>query len=337
MTDGTSLRGLDAAASAATSTDASLASAGSSETRLALPARSVVVAAALLLAIFVAVFSYFFKAQILKAVLQPSDWGHLLVIPAISAYFVWLKREELQAEVFRPAWSGLIPILLGMGIYFIGYLGPKSLLVHTNARGAGVGLTLFGVVLLVCGWRVLRLVWFPLLYLVVFGQAISDGLMKPITELLQDVAAYLSFITLAVFGIDVERDGNVITVFAGGTPKPLNVAEACSGMRMLIAFLALGVAIAHTGLGTWWQKTALVLSGVPIALGVNVLRVVTLGVLALWDINFAGGEFHHVIGLLWLLPGLLFYLGVLWILRHLVIEDGVIEDDRAPKEIPDAR
>ena len=90
---------------------------------------------------------------------------------------------------------------------------------------------------------------------------------------------------------------------------------------MLLAFLALGVAIAHTGLPRWWQRAILVGAGVPIAVGVNVLRVMSLGVLSLWDINYAAGEFHHVVGLIWLLPAFILYMGVLWVLRNLIIDD----------------
>ncbi len=276
---------------------------------------------ALFLAIFAAVFFFFFQAQVKTAIRAPSDWGHTLVIPLIAGYFVYLKREQLLAKPFVPAWSGLLFMAFGLGLYFLAYLGPKSLIIHHNARGAGVGLTLFGATLLLFGWRAMRYLWFPLLYLVIFGQTISDGLLKPVTERLQDISAHGAYITLNVIGIDTEKDGNVLTVWANSVPKPLNVAEACSGMRMLLAFLALGVAIAHTGLKHWWQQVLLVLSGVPVAIGVNVLRVVSLGVLSLWDVNFASGEFHHVIGLVWLLPAFLVYLGILWILRNLVVDE----------------
>jgi exosortase len=279
------------------------------------------VAAIALVALLVWVFFFFFQAQVKFAFRSPSDWGHTLIIPAISGYFIWLKRTELLAEPFRPAWFGIVPMLLGLGIYFIGYLGPSSLIVHHNARGAGVGLTIFGLALLLFGWRAMRYLWFPLAYLVVFGQTISDGVLRPVTEQMQDWSARGASVMMTIFGMDVEREGNVLIVYQDGEKKPLNVAEACSGMRMLLAFLALGVAIAHTGLSHWWQRVLLVVSGVPVAIGVNVLRVMTLGVLSLWDVGFTTGEFHSFIGLVWLLPALLLYIGILWILRNLVVDD----------------
>jgi exosortase len=109
-------------------------------------------------------------------------------------------------------------------------------------------------------------------------------------------------------------------VYDNGVSKPLNIAEACSGMRMLMAFLALGVAIAYTGLKHPWQRVLLVLMAVPTSIFVNILRVCTLALLSLIDSGFAAGDFHSFVGLVWLLPALFIYLGLMWIIRNLVIE-----------------
>jgi exosortase/archaeosortase family protein len=151
--------------------------------------------------------------------------------------------------------------------------------VHHNAQGVSLGITLFGLILQICGWRATKLLLFPLCYFVVFGQSISDRLLQLITERMQDWSAIGSFYALALIGIDVDRSGNVISIYVNGEPRQLNVAEACSGMRMLVAFLALGVAIAYTGLTRNWQRALLIAAGFPVALGVNVLRVFTLGIL----------------------------------------------------------
>ena len=104
---------------------------------------------------------------------------------------------------------------------------------------------------------------------------------------------------------------------------PLNIAEACSGMRMLMAFLALGVVMAYTGLQRAWQRVLLVVLAVPNAIFGNILRVVTLGLLSLLDTGFAAGDFHSFVGLVWLVPAFFIYLGLMWIIRKLVVdEDG---------------
>jgi exosortase len=282
--------------------------------------RAAWIAGAILITVFIAVFADFFAKQWRFAINMPSDWGHTLVVPAVVGYFVWLRREELKAAPMRPCWWGLLPIVLGVGWYSLCVFGPRPLF-HHNLMGAGVYLTLFGIVLLLLGTAAMRWLWFPLAYLAAFSQTISEVLLNRVTFQLQDLAAAGAYLLLAVLGLEVDRTGNTLTVWSEGVPHPLNVAEACSGMRMLIAFLALGTYFAYVNLSITWQRIALVLCAVPVALAVNVLRVTSLGILSLFDANLAQGEFHHFIGVLWLLPGLAMFLGVVWLLRRIVLED----------------
>jgi exosortase len=275
-------------------------------------------AGAALLAAFVAVFWVFVSNQFVYAIEEPADWGHTLLVPFISGYFVWLRREDLLAQPFKANWLGVPVVVLGVAGYVASTFGPSWFVLHHNARGLSAGLTLLGLALLILGWRATRILLFPLAYWVFFGQAISDRLLQLVTQSMQDWSAFGAYGLLVVTGIDVDRSGNVITVFADGDPRQLNVAEACSGMRMLVAFLALGVA--YTGLSKTWQRTALILAGVPVAIGVNILRVYSLGVLSLWSSDFAAGDFHSFIGLVWLLPALGFFLGIMWFLRNLFVE-----------------
>lgn len=276
---------------------------------------------ATLLALLVFLFWEFFETQVRFAIRDQADWGHTLVIPAIAGYFVYLNRERLANIGLRTTWIGLLPVVLGTGWYMLCWLGPPAIR-HHNLQGAGVAATLFGLTLLFAGWRAMAILWFPLAYLCVFGQTISDRFLDLVTFKLQDITAAGSWVMLNLIGIDTERAGNLLTVFHQGEPTSLNIAEACSGMRMLMAFLALGVAMAYTGFEHTWQRVALVLLGVPVAVAVNILRVVTLGFLSRFDTDFAAGDFHTFIGLVWLVPAFLIYLGLMWILRHLVTTDG---------------
>ncbi len=284
------------------------------------PNAQAILAGVALLAAFVAVFWVFVSNQVVYAFTEPADWGHTLLIPFISGYFVFLRREELFAKPFSASWTGAVVLVFGVAAYVASTFGPSWFVLHHNARGIAIGVALFGLSLLILGWRATKLLLFPLAYWVCFGQTISDRLLQLVTQRMQDWSAIGAWALLAVTGIDVERSGNVITVFVSGDPRQLNVAEACSGMRMLVAFLALGVAIAYTGLPRVWQRAVLILAGVPVAIGVNVLRVYSLGVLTLWDSNFATGDFHSFIGLVWLVPALMLYLGIMWFLRNLFVE-----------------
>jgi exosortase len=288
-----------------------------------------IVAGTVLLGALITVFWVFAKQQVIQAFEQPADWGHTLFVPFMSGYFAYLKKDEILAKPFKANWMGLPIVVFGVAAYVASTFGPSWFVLHHNARGVSIGITLGGLSLLVLGWNATKYLLFPLAYWVVFGQTVSDRLLQLVTQRMQDWSAVGAWGMLAVFGIDVERSGNVITVFVDGKPNQLNVAEACSGMRMLVAFLALGVAIAYTGLTVTWQRVALVLSGIPVAIGVNVLRVFTLGILSLYDANFAAGDFHSFIGLVWLVPALVLYLGIMWFLRNLFVENPDAADKKA--------
>lgn len=289
-------------------------------------ARRAILAGAAVLGLMAGVFWDWLSKQVRYSLGHPSDWGHTLLIPAIAGWFVWMRREQLMKTELRPAWSGLVLLVFGLAGYALCSLGPAALQ-HHNIRGAAVGASLFGIVLLVTGWGWMRWLWFPLAYVVVFGQYVSERFISVVTYRLQDISAKGAYLLLSLFGLDVDLTGNVLTVFNEGKPNLLNVAEACSGMRMLVAFLALGVAMAYVSLPTIWQRVALVAMGVPVAVFVNVLRVATLGVLTLVNPEFAAGEFHHFIGLLWLVPAFMLYLLVLWVLGNLVVTESAEAGD----------
>ncbi len=290
---------------------------------VAYPSPQIAIALVVLVIAFVSVFWVFFSTQFSWALSEPADWGHTLFIPAISCYFAYLRKDELLASPAKACWFGAPVLVVGLAAYVATTFGPGWFVLHHNARGLSVGIALIGLVLLILGSRATKILLFPLLYWIAFGQSVSERLLQRVTESLQDWSAVGAHGLLAISGVDVERSGNVLTVFSGGAPHQLNVAEACSGMRMLVAFLALGVAIAYTGLPKLWQRVALVASGIPVAIGVNVLRVYTLGILSLFNSNFAAGDFHSFVGLIWLVPALLLYLGIMWFLRNLFVDESV--------------
>lgn len=287
----------------------------------AAPARVLWIGWGVLAALVLTVFWDFFRSQYYYVLKFPSDWGHTVVIPLIAGYFVYLQREKLLRTSMRTTWLGLVPLLLGVFLYSAFIFGPDPILRH-DFRAAALGISLFGIVLTVCGWAQMRYLWFPLVYLVAFGHTPSLKALEMVTFPLQDISAIGANVLLNLIGVESVRIGNLLVVDHGGVKHNLNVAEACSGMRMLVAFLALGVAIAWTSLRHFWQQALLVILGVPVAIFVNMLRVATLGLLTLYDANMAAGEFHHVVGLVWLMPAFLLYMGILWIIRHLVIDDG---------------
>jgi exosortase/archaeosortase family protein len=88
------------------------------------------------------------------------------------------------------------------------------------------------------------------------------------------------------------------------------------------------------GLSRPWQRTLLILLGVPVAIFVNVLRVVTLGLLSRYDSDFASGDFHTFIGLVWLFPAFIVFILLMWVVRKLVVEPPLAVEPPDPDNPP---
>jgi exosortase len=273
-----------------------------------------------LVLVLVALFWHFVSAQVFYSYNYLGDWGHTFIVPLITAYLVWIDRDRLLSSPFKSAPTGFAVVVFGILLYVLTLFGPGFIQVH-NAKAVGISVTLYGVAIIACGWTSLRVLWFPLLYLVVFGQFISPQLLAPITERMQDFAAAGSYFMFEVLGYTTSRVGNLITLESNGSSRPLDVAEACSGMKMLMAFLALGTFVAWTGLPRLWQRVVLVLLGLPIAIVVNILRITTQGILDSYDTGFSVGAAHSTISMLWLIPALLLFLFFMWMLEPFAPED----------------
>jgi exosortase len=275
------------------------------------------VMAAMLLVAFAGLFYRWFIVQHLISSSKLEDWGHAYFVPVISAYLIWQRRQYLariQPEVF---WPGLAPFLLGIMAYFFCVVGIKNHML----QGFSIVLTIFGLVLLLAGPRAMRYLFLPIAFLG-FGVTVSEIIMIKLTFPLQLIASQGAYVILsvigAIFGFSAEVGGNMITVItSSGQTVPLNVAEACSGMRMVVAFFALAGVAALVGCPYWWQRVVLVLTAAPVAIVLNIGRVAVLGLLSMVNPDLAAGEAHTLIGTILLVPGLLLFMGVIWTLNRI--------------------
>lgn len=246
------------------------------------------------------------------------DWSHAYLVPLISGFYIYVNREHILKQPVKRSWLGLPIMICGMVTYFIFTL---SNLPNHTVQGFGMIICLLGVVLFMLGRQMWKALLFPQLYLLL-GVRLPPPLMMLITPTLQRWAAVGSFYLLNVIGYQTEIQGNVLTIFHGSEIIPLNIAEACSGMRMIIGFLALGVAIAFLSTNMrLWQRIVLICMAVPVAVIINILRVATIGIMSTFNRDWASGEAHMFLGMLWLLPAFGLYMGIAWLLQHIVIYD----------------
>lgn len=280
------------------------------------PTAPVLVAGGLLGLAFAGLFHHWLYVQNWQSTQHFADWGHAYFVPFISAYIAWQHRGELRRAKPVVFWPGLAPLVLGIAAYSLFSVG------FTNhmAQGWSMVLTLYGLLLLLLGPAVMRWLTLPVAYLV-FGVTISERIMQDLTAQLQLIASHGSYVMLSIMGITTDLSGVTLTVFdSSGNPLPLNVAEACSGMRQLIAFVALGAAVALAACPYWWQRVTLIMLAPPVAIFINIVRVVALGLLSLVDPAWASGEAHTFIGTLLLVPAFIVYMGLVWALKRMVRE-----------------
>lgn len=258
-----------------------------------------------------------------------ADWSHALVVPFISLFCIYLRRDDLAVTPRRVCFWGL-PILVTGLISYVFWVHPGR---NDMMQGYSMIAGLFGLVLFVLGPAMMRHLWFPIAYLV-FAVKISDRLWEAIAFKLQIVAANaatvaLQFFTL-VFNFEVDNRGSTIVLhfMENGLPveRALNVAEACSGLRSLMAFVALGVALAFLWDRAWWQRLIMIAMAVPIAIAVNVGRVTALGLLSLIDEKYTRGDFHTMIGMFMLVPAAFLFLLLGWILDRVIVREETDDD-----------
>lgn len=274
-------------------------------------------AAALALA-FIALFHRWFLVQNRFSLQFPDDWGHAFIVPFISGYAIWKQRAALARFTPEVFWPGALLFFLGVICYFYFTTGvPNHML-----QGWAIVLTLYGLVALLLGPRFMLPLTFPIAYLL-FGVTISEKIMLKVTFELQLIASKGAWAVLNMVGLPTDLSGNVLAITRGdGSIIPLEVAKACSGMRTVVAFYALGTAVAFLSCRLWWQRVALLLLAGPIAIFINVLRVASLGVASVVNPNLAAGETHMFIGVLWLVPALGVFMAAVWALRKASGEAG---------------
>lgn len=251
-------------------------------------------------------------------------WTHGFVVPAFAYLLLHLRRVEIRQYTVRGTPVGAVILLLGtIGQVLFRATGTSHM------SNLSMIVILLGAALWVFGWEYLRALWLPIFYLV-FAINPPSTLYQKITEPLQRISASLGTWILPLLGVVGERHGTVIEVYYRGEPTPINVEEACSGMRMLIGFTALAVLLAYSTHRPMWQKLTLALCAVPVAIFCNGLRVATIGLLvSRGDTSWARGEAHGIAGFFIMFPvAAVLLLLISWVLNKLFIEvpDEVVED-----------
>ena len=215
------------------------------------------------------------------------NYSHGFFIVPLAAYFAWERRAAFAAAPLAPSWLGLIIVAISMGLLVAGLLGAELFLSRVSVIGAFTGAIVF-----LFGWQRLRVVAFPLAFLLLMiplPALIFNKIAFPLQLLASNVGEY----TISSMDIPILREGNVL-ILANAT---LEVAEACSGIRSLVSLFTLGLVFGYFVDHRPWVRAVIALSAIPVAILANGLRVASAGVAA-HNFGAAGveGLFHEFSG-----------------------------------------
>jgi exosortase len=265
-------------------------------------------------------------SEIIRRWQTDPSWSHGFLIPLFSLYFLNQQKKEILNIQFKPNYLGLFVLICALVFYVFnavqfqrGYFRPITFIACLGA-----------IVLFLGGWKLVRYSWLPICFLV-FSVPLPDRIYRQITIPMRQWAAMVASVLLSLIkDLDATANGVVIdVVYKGQTLEPsLDVAEACSGMRLLMAFLALGVAMAYLHYRPVWQRIILLVMTVPIAILCNIVRVTITGfIYVLIDPKYAQGIYHDLLGFGMLPLAFVLYGALAWFLSSLFIEEENIVED----------
>ncbi|MGA7292607.1 MAG: VPLPA-CTERM-specific exosortase XrtD [Terriglobales bacterium] len=218
------------------------------------------------------------------------NFEHGIFVPLFALYILWQNRERLATISAAPSWTGLPLVVLSLLILTLGVLGAELFFSRVSLL-----ILLAGLIILFQGWTFFRAVLFPWAFLFLMIP-IPNLIINQITFPLQLLASRLATGLLQLVGVPVLREGNMIVLAA----MPLEVAEACSGIRSLLTLVTLAIIYGYLMETRIWVRVALACLAVPIAVAANSFRIFGTGLLVqYWDPDKAEGFFHTFSG--WLI------------------------------------
>jgi len=226
-----------------------------------------------LLLLLLGSFAFLYRDVIAKLVHDWSideNYSHGFLVVPIALYFVWERRQKLFAAASQPSMFGLVIALGSIALLLAGVLGAEVFTTEVSLLGAITGSVLF-----LLGWAHLRVLLFPIAFLMLMVP-LPAIIFNQITFPLQLLASRVGESALVLAQIPVLREGNVIHL----ANTSLEVAEACSGIRSLISLLTLGIVYAYFVDSRTWTRMILVAATVPVAIIANGFRVAGTGIAA---------------------------------------------------------
>jgi len=215
-----------------------------------------------------------------------SNYSHGLLVPFISLYLIFKRREELLAAPPAPCNLGLPVIILALFLYIAGYIGAELF-----SRRISLLVLLWGLALFLQGGKIAGILFLPIAFLffaVPLPYVLYNSIAFPLKLIASQIAAWM----LMALGLPVYREGNIIHL----AQTTLEVVDACSGIRSLMTLVTLAFVLAYLLQKAAWRRSLLVMSALPIAVLANTGRVTITGLLANQGYEVTSGFTHDALG-----------------------------------------
>ena len=199
------------------------------------------------------------------------DYSHGFLVPFFSAYLLYRSWPQAPRKLRWPNPWGLAFLSAGLLIFFV---AGQTNYAKEWSQGFSLVISLCGVVVLLGGWPALKWAW-PSIAFLIFMFPLPYRVETLLGSKLQVIAAMASEFVLQTIGYPTYRDGVILHV----KDYTLEVARACSGLSMLLTFVALSVAMVLIVRRPWFDKILLLAAAVPVAVLSNVIRISLTGVL----------------------------------------------------------
>jgi len=269
-------------------------------------------------------------ADLLKEWQRDDDYSAGQLVPLVAIFLVWRERKALRQCLLTPCWwGGMALLLLAQAARTYGLL-----FMFESAERYSLVLTAAGLVLTVAGPQVFRRLSWILLFLFLMVP-LPGRVHNLIGGPLQSVATTGSVFLLEAFGVRVSQQGNVVML---NQNTPLAVAEACSGLRLLTAFIIVAGFIAYMVKRPRWQKAILFVSSIPVGVVCNIVRIFATAMLMLYASAEAAEKFFHDFAGLVMMPvavSLMF--GELWLMAKLIVPEPECRDEQTVSQNESAR
>ena len=218
---------------------------------------------------------------------EREEYGHGFIIPFITIFLVWQKKDQLEKIQFNGSWLGLSGVLLGFALYYAGELSSLYIIIQY-----AFVFTLLSLLLSLVGIKAFRVILVPLLILM-FMIPLPNFLFNNLSSQLQLISSQIGVAVIRLFDISVYLEGNVIDL---GIYK-LQVVEACSGLNYLFPLMTLAFITAYFFTGDFWKRAVIFLSSIPITILMNSLRIGVIGVTVEYGgVEMAEGFLHDFEG-----------------------------------------